>query len=42
MGSDMGILVTGHNSSIVRKSGKDIVLSSWYVSCEEQIEERTE
>jgi hypothetical protein len=31
----VGILVTGHDSGIVRKSGKDGVLSSWYVSSEE-------
>ena len=42
LGGNVRILVTGHDSSIVRKSGKDGVLSSWYVSREEQIEERTE
>jgi hypothetical protein len=39
LGGDVRILVTGHDSSIVRKDG---VMSSWYVSREEQIEERTE
>ena len=35
LGGDVRILVTGHDSSTVRKSGKDGVLSSWYVSREE-------
>jgi hypothetical protein len=42
LGGDVRILVTGHDRSIVPKSGEDGVLSSWYVSREEQIEERTE
>jgi hypothetical protein len=42
MGSDVVIFVTGYNNSIRRKSGKDGVLSSWYVSSEEQMEEMAE
>ena len=34
LGSYVGFLITGYDSSIVRKVGKDAVLSSWYVGSE--------
>jgi hypothetical protein len=39
--SRVGVLITSHYSSVIRKVGKDGVGSGWYVGSEEQIEEGT-
>ena len=42
LGRSWGVLVACHESSVISESGNDGVVSSWYVSSENQVQERTE
>jgi len=42
LGRSWGVLVACHESSVISESGNDGVVSSWYVSSENQVQERAE